>query len=125
MPVHRPKSKQPEIGSLRVAKKYSPGQDGAKLLTRRHGDSLVCVRHRLSDDKTMRYTTVELLVECTPVASRANAVVAVRLAADDRQMRTTLIACGATWDKRAKHWRVPFPVAKSLGLLAQATPIRE
>lgn len=102
---------------LRVAKKYAPGQDGAKRFARRYGDQLVCVRHRLSDDGSTRHTTVELIVESTPVASRQRTVIALRIPPDSKATRSLLLASGAQWDKKNRVWLVPHMIAKSLRLL--------
>jgi len=91
------KTAKSNLEALRVSKTYSPGQDGAKRFAKRHGENLVCVRHRLSDDGTVRHATVELLIESTPVASRARSLVAIRIGAADKRTRTQLLACGAQW----------------------------
>jgi len=85
----------PHLSSLRVAKTYSPEQAGARRFAKRYGDQLVCVRHRLNETGTVRHTTVELLIETTPVASRARSLVAIRIAPTDKATRTLLMACGA------------------------------
>lgn len=108
---------------MRVSKTYAPDQDGAKRFARRYGESLVCVRHRLSDDGGMRHTTVELLVESTPVASRARSNVAIRIPAGDRSTRTLLMACGAQWRSKEKVWILPRMVAKNLRLLRLVVPM--
>lgn len=108
---------------LRVAKKFGPAQDGAKRFALRYGDQLVCVRHRLSDDGTLRHTTVELVVETTPVVSRQRALIAVRIPADERRTRTLLMACGAKWLPKHKYWLVPHLVAKNLRVLRYRVPI--
>lgn len=105
------------LSQLRVAKTYSPMQNGAKRFARRHGEDLVCVRHRLSDDGNTRYTTVELLVESTPVASRQRILVAIKLPPSDKNSRTLLMACGAQWQSKERYWLVPRLVAKNLKLL--------
>lgn len=105
------------IERLRVSKKFAPDQNGAKRFALRHGDALVCVRHRLSDDGRVRHTTVELLVESTPVAPRQRALVAVRIPPDDRALRTLLLACGGQWQGRERYWLVPHLVARNLRLL--------
>lgn len=107
----------------RVAKTYAPDQDGAKRFARRYGESLVCVRHRLSDDGSIRHTTVELLVESTPVVSRARSNVAIRIPANDRQTRTLLLACGAEWRSKDRVWILPRMVAKNLRLLRLIVPM--
>ena len=110
------KTEQP-LERLRVAKKYGPDQDGAKRFARRYGDQLVCVRHRLSDDGSIRHTTVELVVESTPVVSRQRTIIALRIPPDSRATRSLLLACGAQWDKKNRLWLLPHMVAKSLRLL--------
>lgn len=111
------------LSRLRVLKTYSPDQNGAKRFARRYGIDLVCVRHRLSDNGTVRHTTVELLVESTPIASRTNSLVAVRIAPDDKNTRTLLISCGAEWKPKERYWLLRRLVAKKLRLLHCVVPI--
>lgn len=113
----------PRKEHLRVAKKYGPTQDGAKRFALRFGEQLVCVRHRLSDDGTLRYTTVELVVETTPIVSRQRTLIAIRLPAHDRNARTLLMACGAVWRTKQRYWLVPHLIAKNLRLLRHRVPI--
>lgn len=47
------------VSALRVTKKLSPETRGALKLTRKFGDSLVCVGHRSDDKGEYRYTTVD------------------------------------------------------------------
>jgi len=112
------------LSKLRVSKTYAPEQNGAKRFAKRHGENLVCVRHRLSDDGTMRHTTVELLVESTPVASRARSLVAIRISAHDKNTRTLLLACGASWVPKQRYWLLQRLVAKNLRLLRNIVPVR-
>jgi len=113
------------LSQLRVAKTYAPDQNGAKRFARRHGANLVCVRHRLSLDGAVRHTTVELLVESTPVAARARSMVAVQIAANDRTTRALLMACGAQWQSKQRYWLLPRLVAKNLQLLEKVVPTAE
>ena len=82
-PLPNPKPQQP-AARWRVTKTYGPTQDGAKRFALRYGEQLVCVRHRLSDDGKRRLTTVELVVETTPVVSRQRTLIAVRIPAHDQ-----------------------------------------
>lgn len=111
------------IGRLRVAKRYAPTQNGAKRLLRRYGDQLVCVRHRLSDDGKVRHTTIELLIESTPVASRTRNLIAVRIPASDKGSRQLLMACRAQWKPNERLWLVPLLIAKNLKLLRYRVPM--
>ena len=107
----------PSYRLLRVAKTYAPDQDGAKRFARRHGDALVCVRHRISEDGATRYTTVELVAESTPVASRQRSIIALKIPPGSKSTRSLLLACGATWDAKNRVWLIPHMVAKGLRLL--------
>jgi hypothetical protein len=111
------------LKSQRVAKTYAPDEDGAKRFSLRHGSELVCVRHRISDDGLTRFTTVELLVESTPITPRARTLVALRLPPTDRPNRSVLLACGGTWEPKTRVWLVPYTVARSLRLLGYRTKI--
>jgi hypothetical protein len=102
---------------LRVAKTYAPDQNGAKRFARRHADALVCVRHRISEDGLTRYTTIELLAEATPIASRRRTLIALRIPETTAAYRSHLLACGARWDPKNKLWLIPQMVAKGLRLL--------
>jgi len=112
-----------DFSGLRVSKKFTPQQNGAKRFALRYGDSLVCVRHRLNETGTMRHTTVELLVESTPVASRARSLVAVRINQADKATRVLLIACGAQWQPKQRYWLLPRIVAKNLCLIGKIVPM--
>jgi hypothetical protein len=108
---------------LRVAKTYAPDQDGAKRFAKRHGNELVCVRHRLSVDGLTRYTTVELLAEVTPVNARNRTLIALHIPESTKYLRSILLARGATWDAKHKLWLIPHVVAKGLRLLKHRAPM--
>lgn len=124
MPHHPRKTNASSLSDLRVAKRFAPGQDGAKRFALRHGEKLVCVRHRLDSAGSVRYTTVELLVEETPVVPSGNRLVALRLGPTQKSTRSILLACGGQWNNSARHWLVPRKVAKSLGLLDLIVPAK-
>jgi hypothetical protein len=105
------------LRGLRVAKTYGPEQNGAKRFARRHGDNLVCVRHRVTDDGLTRHTTVELLAESTPVAVRKRSIIALRIPDSTKTQRSLLLACGAKWDAKNRLWLIPHMAAKGLRLL--------
>jgi hypothetical protein len=115
-----PDRKQPQSGyaDTHVVKRLRPSKPGTLKLTRRYGDALVCVRYRHNAEGTHRYTTVELVVEDAPVASRAHldAIVLVRLAFDDAKRRHRALAHGAKWDVDHQLWQMPRRTAKKLRL---------
>jgi translation elongation factor EF-G len=114
----RPES---SAGTLRVVKKLSPQTRGALKLARQYGEELVCVRHRMDDKGEYRYTTVELLVEKTPVRPRADNIVAVYIGPAEKALQTAVRAAGATWDSKARTWRMPRRVAAILRLVDRIT----
>jgi hypothetical protein len=105
----------------RVTKKFAPHQAGARKLARRHGRTLVCVRHRHSLDGTVRYTTVELVVEQVQIQHRQppGQFVAVRLQQSDGDTRRHLIGSGAQWDQHLAAWWITRATARRLRLLKQ------
>jgi hypothetical protein len=100
----------------RVAKKLQPGQPGTLKLARRYGDALLCVRYRHDEQRGERCTTVELVIDRTPLQQRAQRQVAIRLRFDERALRATLHEAGGRWDKQAGVWLLPYRTAKALGL---------
>lgn len=104
-----------------VVKRLSASQPGALKLARRFGDALVCVRHRHDPQGLYRYTTVELVVDEAPVGrqAKADAMVMVRLAFNETELRERVIARGALWHPRRRLWCMPRSTAKELRLLAR------
>lgn len=109
----------------RVSKKFLPAQPGARKLARRYGDALVCVRYRHDPQGTMRYTTVELVVEQTPVVrrKRRDELLAIRLTRDDAELRRQLMAQGAKWDMTRRVWWTTRGVVMQLRLLERVVEV--
>jgi hypothetical protein len=101
----------------RVVKRLDPTQPGAIKLARRYGEALVCVRYRHDADGRDRITTVELVVNRTPIVRRPSPTVAVELRFEDRVVRARALALGATWDWEARVWYMSREVARKLGVL--------
>jgi hypothetical protein len=92
-----------------------PGQPGTNGLLRRYGPALVCVRYREDTGGSMRYTTVELVVDQGP--PRRQPLVRVHIRFDDSETRRLAIQLGAEWDDTARTWRMPRRGAIQLGLI--------
>jgi hypothetical protein len=107
--------------NLRVTKKLSPESRGALKLARQFGEALICVRHRSDDRGEYRYTTVELLVEKTPIRPRTENLVGVRIGPDEKPLQTVVRAAGGTWDYKSKVWRLPRRVVGILKLVDRIT----
>ena len=78
----------------------------------------MCVRYRHDEAGLLRLTTVEVVVDEAPVASRRsdNHVYGVRIAWDEAELRASAMAHGAIWDNPAKLWRIRGKVVKLLKL---------
>lgn len=100
----------------RVVRTLKPSQRGALKLLQRYGDALVCVRHRVDPSGTMRLTTVELLVDSTPIRTRPAPMVGVRIAVQERELQAAVRVAGGRWDPKARLWRLPLRAAKLLRL---------
>lgn len=110
-PAHRGRRGGP------VLKTIWPEQAGAIKLARRFGETLVCVRYRQAADGRNRRTTVELVVEETPIRARWVAV-SLPHEIDTAELRARAQAHGAEWDSRRRVWVMPARVAKQLGIHA-------
>lgn len=103
----------------RVIKKIAPAQPGARKLSLRYGRALVCVRHRHDPEGKTRYTTVELVVEQTPIVRRRPrpALLCVRLDSHAAELRRQLMAEGGQWDPEIRAWWVNRETVKRLRLM--------
>lgn len=110
------------ISSLRVVKKLAVSAPGAKMLHRQFGDSLVCVRHRVNADASIRHVTVELLVDSRPVVPILQQTVAVKLERHERALQRLVHAAGARWDPKRLVWRLPKRLVALLRLKDRVIP---
>ena len=104
------------ISSLRVTKKLAPTRPGAIKLAERYGANLVCVRHRVDTVQRVRVTTVELVVDCSPLRASATDIVGVRIGLSERDLQQLARAAGAWWDREHRVWRMQRRQAKGLGM---------
>lgn len=95
-----------------VIKKLAPSAAGAKRLTERYGDSLICVRYRDDAATGMRLTTVELVVDARPLPAPTG----VRIAYGEVDLRNRIKAAGGVWDAEQKLWRLPKSTIRKLKL---------
>ena len=109
---------------LRVTKTLEPHQPGAVRLARQHGDALLCVRYRQDPKGMTRYTTVELIVDSAPIATKSTRIVGVRILFGEKDLGVRARNSGAKWDKEAKLWRMPLAVACAIGLSERVVDLR-
>ena len=105
-----------DMSQYKVVKKLAPSRHGALKLAERYGKKLICVRHRVDPTGTTRITTVELVVDRTPIHRREDAIVHVRIGFLDRSSRAAAMSAGATWNRETKLWRMPLGTARALRL---------
>lgn len=89
---------------------------GAVKLTRQFGETLVCVRYRLSPDGKQRMTTVELEVDRVDVQKKSNPRVAVKIYASETKLIALAKAKGAWFNEKTRLWRMHQNDAYALGL---------
>lgn len=109
-----------------VIKRLRPGQPGTKRLQRQFGDRLLFVRYRHDAKSDRRFTTVELIIDEGPRATRTplerrlfprpNQRVHVRIGYDETGLRSKVKAAGGTWDPKRHAWILPYAVAADLRL---------
>ena len=105
--------------------KLKPGQNGTKKLLARFGERLVCVRYRYDEARSLRCTTVELIVSQSAWQPRKRSrasprspheMVYVRIAYDDIALRAKMKTLGALWRPRSKLWELPWGAVQILGI---------
>ena len=102
-----------------VAKTMQPDDKGAVKLARKYGETLVCVRYRLSNDGSERITTVELEVDRVGVRQRTNPEVSVKIYASEADLREKAKAKGARYNGKTRLWRMTANDAVALGLASR------
>jgi len=117
-----PAKKTPADTDLRVIKKIAVNGRGAKGLSAKYGDQLVCVRHRLDPTGTKRLTTVELIVCESTISRRPGPTVDIGLHPREKILQAKLKAAGARWDDTEMVWRIRRSTAISLGLKSRIVP---
>ncbi|HET7791991.1 MAG TPA: hypothetical protein VFL64_01295 [Rhizobacter sp.] len=73
----------------------------------------------------MRYTTVELLVEQTPIQRRQpdDQLLCVRADPNDTESRRRIIAAGGQWDREIYAWWLTRAAARRLRLLSRVVAV--
>jgi len=70
----------------------------------------------------VRHTTVELLVESTPIHPRPIRMVHVRIEPRERALHDMIEAAGGRWDATRRLWRLPSRVVGILNLRSRVVP---
>jgi len=102
--------------SWAVGKTMQVDTPGAIKLTRKYGDSLVCVRYRVSPDGSQRITTIELEIDRVDIQRKSNPIVTVKIYASETKLITMAKAKGARFNAKTRLWRMHRNDAQALGL---------
>lgn len=113
----------PSWRTTRVSKTLWPPQAGTKRLSGRYGGAVVCVRYRHDLSQSMRYTTVELVVDSGPVRTQRDRLFDCELDAPPDTgpggTAAALAEAGARWDEATQVWRLTHAMAQRLGLASR------
>jgi hypothetical protein len=110
------RARKAEPHNWAVSKTMQTHARGAIKLSRRFGETLVCVRYRISPDGRERMTTVELLIDRVAVQSKVNPSVTVKIYPSEAKLRAQAKARGAWFNPDTRLWRMRQNDAQALGL---------
>lgn len=122
-PVQNPTRAQ-GLPVTRVTRSLKPGQHGTLKLLRLYGSALVCVRYRENAQGSVRYTTIEIVVDEAPKLPRMSerCVLGVRIAWEEARLAARAKAMGARWDPGTRLWRMSYKAVKALNLQDRVRP---
>ncbi len=107
------------VGPLRTRISLKPGRPGTRELLARHGDRLVCVRHRWDEHTGRSFKTVELIVEETawkPRKAPASGTVELKVDWHEEQVREAVKGAGGWWNRQKRTWELRYDRVVDLGL---------
>jgi hypothetical protein len=110
-----------------VIKTLNAGSPGTKRYQKQYGGNLVCVRYRKDEAGKRRLTTVEIIVDDTPLqpprrktsktaATRNSQRVLLRIGYEEEELRERIKQAGGWWLPRERLWRLPFQAVEALKL---------
>lgn len=112
---------------MEVTKTINAGGPGTKRYQKQYGGNLVCVRYRKDEAGKRRLTTVEIIVDDTPLqpprrkASKTTATgnsqrVLLRIGFEEEELRERIKQAGGWWLPKERLWRLPFQAVEALNL---------
>ena len=110
------KKRAAESHSWAVSKTIQTDGKGAVKLAQKYGESLVCVRYRISPDGNERITTIELEIDKTPVNKKANPLVTLKIYSSETDLISIAKAKGARYNAKTRLWQMNRNDALTMGL---------
>jgi len=103
---------------MRVGFVCKPGARGAKKLSEKYGERLLCVRYRYDEAKGLRYKTVEIIEEQSPWKPKiaADKTVYIKVEYEEAALRDKLKAAGGKWNGKKRLWEALYVNIKGMGL---------
>ncbi len=107
---------------MAVIKTLQPGQPGTRRHQKRFGERLICVRYRNDEEKGIRYTTVELIVDQGPLLTHApthpspDTPTRIRVDYQEHELRERVKTLGGRWHPEMRCWLLPWGQVESEGL---------
>lgn len=104
---------------MQARKTLKPGQYGTKSLLDKYGEQLFCVRYRYDEERHLRHTTVELVVETVPYQSQASLskrIIGVQIGLRELELQQKVKQAGGKWVRERRLWELPYDQAIALGL---------
>lgn len=114
-----PTARQQEQPLPRVGRSLRPGKAGTIKLNRQFGPTLQLVRYRYDATGLYRFTTVELLVEQSPVTRgrSLDKLFAVRVGVQEQALRERIRRSGGRWNAKLLRWILDGRTVLALNLV--------
>jgi len=106
---------------MKAQRTLLPGDPGAKNMTDKYGDRLICVRYRFDPSTSRKFKTVELIEEEIRREKHSgripvNKILEIRVHVTEYRLRQTVKAAGGRWNPAKQAWRLPYGMIKNMGL---------
>ncbi len=111
--MHSKTTNKMGIGQAKTRLTLQPGQRGARTLSSRYGDQLVCVRSRYDAHHKRRFKTVELIVaesdwEPSTPHKQGESPVPIRVGMPEAEVRRRVKRAGGRWNPQRRVWELRY-----------------
>ena len=106
---------------MKAQRTLLPGDLGAKNMTDKYGDRLICVRYRFDPSTSRKFKTVELIEEEIRGEKHAgripvNKILEIQVHITEYRLRHLVKAAGGRGNPVKQGWRLPYGMIRNLGL---------
>ncbi len=119
--MHSQNTSKMGSGPAKTRLTLQPGQRGARTLSARYGDQLVCVRYRYDEQQKRRFKTVELIVaesgwEPSKPYRQDKSLVHIRVGMPEVEVRRRVKRAGGRWHPQRRVWELRYDRVMEIGL---------